>query len=227
MIDIEQNFKSIQRRVHNIKYCKTALASGYEEREEKYRNIRNGIRGYKSSIRDMICYEHGGKEIKTIKDGLSNIDRKLNKEYFKAESIYEKAWRSLSKIKDSEKCKRVSKNYSEALKGIQECKSVFNEKMQKCLAVINEVERISQSIDNKRVQVKNKRYDLEKTLKKEGVSEEEIERMKKDFAVAQNLTLQSMNDFIESNQIYEAVNEASKAHYEFLCSSFEKIKIVK
>lgn len=226
MVDLASNFKSIQRRMHNINYTKTQLVEGYEKTEDSYRKIRDLICIYRSNIVDLMNYEHGGKTMKTIKEGITTIGKRLKEDYFKNDSMYQQSSMVLSSIalysENGDFCKR----YANAMDEIGKAKNLFNEKLEKALVAMKRFEKDAEVIDSRRTEVKNKRYDLEKLMKKPDQNQDMANDLQSKFNTLVQSVLVSMNAFIGDKGIGEVVKDVHGAHYEFVKASHDKLRAI-
>eukprot|EP00866_Antonospora_locustae_P001331 jgi/Antlo1/1331/2166 len=224
MVDLATNFKSIQRRIHNINYTKTHLVEGYEDTEENYRKLRDILCIYKSNLVDFVNYEHGGKTMKTIKEGLSTIGRRLKEDYFKNDSMFQQASIVLESM--SQYCTKgdACRRYSEAMRDMEKAKCTFNERLEQAIVAIQRFEKDSQNIDSRRIEVKNKRYDLEKLMHKPGENQDIVSDMENRFNSLVQSVFASMKAFISDKGIEEIVCDVKKAHYEFNKTCYERMK---
>lgn len=224
MVDLGANFKSIQRRVHNIQYKQTKMATGYEDTEEKYRKMRDIIDVYRSNLKNFMNYEHGGKTLKTIKDGITTLSRKWRDDYFLNDSIYQQGATALEAMSASLGNGDMSRKYADTMREIEKAKNTFNDSLEEAVVAIQRFERDAENIDNKRVEIKNKRYDLEKLMSSPTGKQEVINDTNKKFTDLMQSVLVSMNAFIGSKGVGEIVKNVMKAHYEFHRTCQEKLK---
>ena len=224
MVEFAKSFKSIQRRLHNIEYTKTQLPDGFEDTEEKYRKLRDIIGIYKANIEDFMNYEHGGKTLKTIKEGLNTLGTKIKEDYFKSKSIYSQAAVCLGNMATHNGNQEKIRKYSEVMQELEKVKCKLNESLEEAKVALQRLEKDAESIDAKRIEVKNKRYDLERLMKNPGEDESMVNNSKNRFDSLVQSVLVSMNAFIGSKGVGEIAKKVMKAHHEFFRTSSEKMR---
>lgn len=225
MVNITQNLKSIQRRVHNISYVYTKLPENYEEIEEKYRKTRDLLAIFKSNIEMLMNYEHGGKTSKMFKDGFHSVSSKFKENYFVVNSFYEQTavvLRSMSKFDDSGK--NISMKSADAFSAIGALKNTMNEKLENAIASLERFVTDSARIDMRRVEIKNVRYDLEKMYKSLEPTDPVIKENVEKFSKLTISALESMKSFISDEGTYQVLRDVMDAQTAFFKASYEASK---
>lgn len=229
MVDFGTNIKSIQRRFHNIDYSDVPFKSGYEETENKYRKLRDAMLVYQERLGTLLHYEHGGKAMKTIMEGLTTIGNRLQSNLFKTDDFYiQKGYvlEEMDKLMDEDQAR---KSYAEALKKIGNAKHEFNKVLTTELDNLKEQAKIAGSVDYLRVKVKNTRYDLAKLKKKPDANPEEKTNLENKFNSLAEDAEKQMKDFLGkgeagSKSVSSSVRNILEGHFKFAQAEFECLK---
>jgi hypothetical protein len=218
MVDFGQNFKSVQRRLHGIAYTETSLTENFLEVEEKYRKLREMLKIYKNDLEFLINYEHGGKTMKNFVEGLDAISKKIKEGMVNTDNFYVQtslSTRNIGELLDSGRIKK----FSDACKKQSVAKHEMNLKLNEALQKILKLLEKSEDIDDKRVEFKNVRYDLERS-KKSG-QQEEGTFLENEYNEKMSNLMIKMIDFGDEANIGSILMDVSKANAIFHIKSYE------
>lgn len=223
-MSLEGNFHSIQRKIHNVEYTHTALPEGYEAAEEQYRHCRDHLTVLKDCTVGLSTYEHGGKTMKSIKEGLTAIGKRLKDDHFKNDSIYA----GLSAVGHSLQADLPSgttttaAGFSTAYQQIDQAKVRMNVVLEAQVLALSALQKQTESIDKMRIQVKNLRYDLE--IARQATPPKDSAKLEQEYDDTSKSTLASMTSFIGDNGMDGILQKITAAHREFAEREVEALK---
>lgn len=227
---MQARFKNLLRKVDRIDYVNAVLPSGYEKAEQDYRIVRNKLDSLKSTFLHFMTYEHGGQAYKTAMRAIEVVGRKVKNDSFEMRSFYkstELAGNEMAKVQGNDGLKIVAEKYSDAFGSIEDLKIKMNTDFEDIIKQIKEVQQRSYTIDEKRANVLNLRYDLEKMYKKKSPGNETLDNLKSEFDQEANIAKKEMKDFVGDKGVAEILRKACKSMKEFFKGAASALDTVK
>lgn len=218
---------TVLRKIRKVEYKNVALVPGYERTEGEYLCLRNSLNSANSMIRDLMCYEHGNRLFKIVKDGLQVLSDKTSLNVYKSKDVFEELSSTAKKMSmmnlDGEG-RTTASRFSNAYKKISESKKKLNSKLENIRLQLKEKRSQCLNIDKDRKRVKNMRFDLEVLMQDEGYSGEIRQTEKKEFSAFSSKSLKAMAQFIEDVSLSHTLSNVAREYSRYLKETSEILK---
>lgn len=224
---IKEFTTTILRRIRKIDYKNVPLMPGFERSETEYVSLRNTLNASNLMIKDLMCYEHGNRFYKAIKDKIQFINDKTALGLYKNQDVYESLaliTNRLSLMSVDPEDRAVSNSFSTAYKRISVAKKNLNAKLEEMRIKLKEKRMLAIEIDANRKRVKNMRYNLEVLLRDESYDSEIKEIEKKSFYNYSGHVLKEMVKFSEDSTLADVLKAVAKLHNGYLKEVSEILK---
>lgn len=219
--------KTVMRRLRRLDFKNVHLIPGYEKSEEEYCALKHALNSANIMIKDIMCYEHGNRFLKVLKNGMETLSDKSALNVYKNKDIFEElsmTARRVSMMSIGPECRRSAENFSEAYRKVSESKKRLNSKLESLRLQLKEKRNQCVEIDKSRKKVKNMRYDLEILLQDGGYNGEIRDAEKKEFSTYSMQVLKSMIQFVEDASIGKILASLSKEYAEHLRDASEVLR---
>ncbi|ELA48385.1 hypothetical protein VCUG_00221 [Vavraia culicis subsp. floridensis] len=227
---MQSRFKNLLRKVDRIDYVNADFPAGYEKTEEDYRIVKNKMENLKNTFLHFMTYEHGGRAYKTAMRAIEVVGRRVKKDSFEVRSFYketELTGREIAKVQSNDSLKSLAEKYSDAFSAVEDAKIKMNEEYEEIIKQIKELQDSSRTIDEKRANVLNLRYDLEKMYKKKSPGNEDLDNLKTEFNQEANLVKEEMKGYVGGKGVSEVIRRACRAMATFSKEAAAALETVK
>lgn len=225
--------KYVKRKINKINYTSVSdLPEGYEDIEGEYKKLRDSIDMTGAVIKSFTHYEYGGQFMKQF-SGIANFVASKSKiKSLKREDMYTDAALVGELLADSIKKHKsfneISSKFAHAYYGISDAKNAMNERMKKALVRLDSLRSDAKSIDSKRKDLGNLRYDLEELVQSGNYTEQTKTAMSAEYHMLSNDTMGRMNAFIgDDSGVASILTEIMAAHREFAATAADALGKVK
>lgn len=224
---IKEFTTTVLRKIRTIEYKNVALVPGYERTEEEYLCLRSSLNSANLMIKDLMCYEHGNRLFKIVKDGLQVLSDKSSLNVYKSKDVFEdlsSIARKMSMMNLDSEGRSTASKFSSAYRKISESKKSLNSKLENIRLQLKEKRSQCLDIDRDRKKVKNMRFDLEVLLQDEGYNGEIRDAEKKGFSTFSSKILKAMIQFVEDSSLSNTLRGVAKEYSKYLKETSEILK---
>lgn len=224
---IKEFTTTLLRKIRTIEYKNVSLVPGYERTEEEYLCLRNSLNSANLMIKDLMCYEHGNRLFKIVKDGLQVLSDKSSLNVYKSKDVFEdlsSIAKKMSMMNLDSEGRSTAFKFSNAYRRISESKKSLNSKLENIRLQLKEKRSQSLDIDRDRKRVKNMRFDLEVLLQDEGYNGEIRDVEKKEFSAFSSKVLKKMIQFVEDASLSHTLRGVAKEYSKYLKETSEILK---
>ncbi|OQS53864.1 SWP12 [Ecytonucleospora hepatopenaei] len=215
---LEDAKRYVERKIKKIEYIHTKLPEGYEEKQNRYRKMRDELNVLQSVVKGLSNYEFGGTILKHFHHWSNTISNTVNLKALKRDDIYTDTafvGYELSNTVGDKQLKEVCNDFSKAYECISEDKRKMNEKMGDIFEELSILKKKCKQIDHQRKTVNNLRYDLEEILQSNIYKEDQKENLEKKLGETSEKTLVEMDEFMHLSMINGVIKKIAKTHREF------------
>ncbi|KAF7684501.1 Spore wall protein 12 [Astathelohania contejeani] len=215
---MQGRMKNVMRQFSGIEYKRTHVSEEFDKTEQKYRLLRDLLVLFEDKCRKIMTYEHGGSRYKNMMEKLQVIGERINLNAFKLDNFYKETalvLKNISQIKCNSKLDTVCNTGADALDAMCVHKDAMNKEMEAQFAQLEKFKARSKTIDSKRNEFKNTRYDLEKLYKSTHEDDPRIAELNSKFEMLKNNTQNEMKEFIEDKSLAGIINEIIKAEADY------------
>lgn len=224
---IKEFTTTVLRKIRKIEYKNIALVPGYERTEEEYLSLRDSLNNANSMIKDLMCYEHGNRLFKMVKDGLQVLSDKSALNVYKSKDVFEdmsSIAKKMSMMNLDSEGRSTASRFSIVYKKISESKKKLNSKLENIRLQLKEKRSKCFNIDRDRKRVKNMRFDLEVLMQDEGYNGEIRSTEKKEFSTFSSKVLKAMVQFVEDTTFSHILSGVAGEYSKYLKETSEILK---
>ncbi|KAL6122343.1 hypothetical protein NUSPORA_00645 [Nucleospora cyclopteri] len=217
--DINSFAKNIVRKLKTLDYKNTQLNPGFKELEQEYKAVRDDLKMLKNCFNTFKNYEYGNSLIKSIFDGVSYFESKLNKKILLRTDLYSQISQSgfrISKISGNQERKNLANKLKDTYATIADAKKLFNENVKDILKNLEQIKSNSNRIDELRKSIRDTRYDLEVSISEGNYDNELLKTEKKNLSHLCRDCMKQMSIFIKNPEIGDLMKNFLKVHLQFI-----------
>lgn len=224
---LKQFSTTILRKIRKLDYLNATLMPGYERTEKEYLALRDNINAANIVIKDIMCYEHGNRHIKFLKDGLQMLSDNVSLDMYRSRNMFESfslITRKLAMMSFDMDDRETANKFSISCKNISDCKNKLNARLEQIRLNLKQKRIKSVDIDRDRKKMKNMRYDLELLLQDKEYNNEIKEVEKKEFYTYSSKVLKDMIAFNDDSSLSDTLKEVSHEYMKYLRESADLLK---
>lgn len=224
---IKELARTVLRKLRKLEYKNVPLIAGYENTEKEYTCLKKAVEGANSMIKELMCYEHGSRLMKALKNGIEVLSEKSTLRVYKNRDVFEELSLLARRVRmmniDPESSREI-----EAISGaygrISESKKGLNERLESIRLQLKEKRMHCVEIDKSRKNIKSMRYDLEILLQDGGYNGEIRDAEKKEFSAYSAQVLKKMLEFLEDSSIERILKSVAREHASHLQEASEVLR---